>query len=80
MFHHQRQAIKEMIQHICEHEGLNSMDKFKSRLAKRWSILILTRPVVNTGYNLSLLVDWWSIEAVDWVNYSQAYKCIDMPL
>ena len=28
------------------------MDKFKSRLAKRWSILILTRPVVKTGYNL----------------------------
>ena len=25
------------------------------------SICILTRPVVNTGFNRSLLVDWWSI-------------------
>ena len=51
------------------------MDKFKSRLAKRQS-----RPMVKTDYNRALLVDWWSIEVVDWVNYSQAYKCIDMPL
>ena len=37
-------------------------------LAKRWSILILTRPSVKTDFNRSLLVDWWSIEVVDWVN------------
>ena len=40
---------------------------FTSKLAKRRS-LILTRPVVKTGFNRSLLVDWWSIEVVDWVN------------
>ena len=39
-----------------------------TRLAKRWSILILTGPVVKTGFNRSLLVDWWSIEVVDWVD------------
>ena len=33
-----------------------------TRLAIDWSICILTRPVVNTGFNRSLLVDWWSIE------------------
>ena len=38
------------------------------RLAKRQSILILTGPVVKTGFNWSLLVDWWSIEVVDWVD------------
>ena len=32
------------------------------RLAIDRSICILTRPVVNTGFNRSLLVDWWSIE------------------
>ena len=31
------------------------------RLAINRSICILTRPVVNTGFNRSLLVDWWSI-------------------
>ena len=31
------------------------------RLAIDRSICILTRPVVNTGFNRSLLVDWWSI-------------------
>ena len=30
------------------------------RLAIDRSICILTRPVVNTGFNRSLLVDWWS--------------------
>ena len=34
---------------------------FKTRLAIDRSICILTRPVVNTGFNRSLLVDWWSI-------------------
>ena len=33
-----------------------------TRLAIDRSICILTRPVVNTGFNRSLLVDWWSIE------------------
>ena len=32
-----------------------------SRLAIDQSICILTRPVVITGFNRSLLVDWWSI-------------------
>ena len=32
------------------------------------SILIFTGPVVKTGFNWSSLVDWWSIEVVDWVN------------
>ena len=32
-----------------------------SRLAIDRSICILTRPVVITGFNRSLLVDWWSI-------------------
>ena len=32
-----------------------------TRLAIDRSICILTRPVVNTGFNRSLLVDWWSI-------------------
>ena len=32
-----------------------------SRLAIDRSVCILTRPVVNTGFNRSLLVDWWSI-------------------
>ena len=34
---------------------------FRARLAIDRSICILTRPVVNTGFNRSLLVDWWSI-------------------
>ena len=34
---------------------------FATRLAIDRSICILTRPVVNTGFNRSLLVDWWSI-------------------
>ena len=33
----------------------------KPRLAIDRSICILTRPVVITGFNLSLPVDWWSI-------------------
>ena len=33
----------------------------ESRLAIDRSICILTRPVVDTGFNRSLLVDWWSI-------------------
>ena len=33
----------------------------QARLAIDRSIFILTRPVVNTGFNRSLLVDWWSI-------------------
>ena len=33
----------------------------QARLAIDRSICIWTRPVVNTGFNLSLLVDWWSI-------------------
>ena len=33
----------------------------ESRLAIDRSICILTRPVVITGFNWSLLVDWWSI-------------------
>ena len=33
----------------------------QSRLAIDRSICILTRPVVITGFNRSLLVDWWSI-------------------
>ena len=41
--------------------GWNKNCKFASRLAIDWSICILTRPVVNTGFNWSLLVDWWSI-------------------
>ena len=32
-----------------------------TRLAIDRSICILTGPVVNTGFNRSLLVDWWSI-------------------
>ena len=32
-----------------------------TRLAIDRSICILTRPVVITGFNRSLLVDWWSI-------------------
>ena len=32
-----------------------------TRLAIDRSIFILTRPVVITGFNRSLLVDWWSI-------------------
>ena len=39
-----------------------------SRLAKRWSILILTGPAVKPGFNRSLLVNWWSFEVVDWVD------------
>ena len=31
-----------------------------SGLAIDRSILVLTRPVVNTGFNRSLVVDWWS--------------------
>ena len=31
------------------------------RLAIDRSLFILTRPVVITGFNWSLLVDWWSI-------------------
>ena len=37
------------------------MHIFKSRLAIDRSICILTRPVVITGFNRSILVDWWSI-------------------
>ena len=33
----------------------------KARLAIDRSICILTRAVVITGFNRSLLVDWWSI-------------------
>ena len=33
----------------------------RARLAIDRSICILTRPVVITGFNRSLLVDWWSI-------------------
>ena len=33
----------------------------QTRLAIDRSICILTRPVVITGFNRSLLVDWWSI-------------------
>ena len=33
----------------------------EARLAIDRSICILTRPVVNTGFNRSLLFDWWSI-------------------
>ena len=33
----------------------------KSRLAIDRSIWVLTRPVVITGYNRLLVVDWWSI-------------------
>ena len=32
----------------------------RPRLAIDHSICILTRPVVITGFNQSLLVDWWS--------------------
>ena len=32
-----------------------------TRLAIDRSLCILTRPVVITGFNRSLLVDWWSI-------------------
>ena len=39
-----------------------------SRLAKRWSILILTGPAVKPGFNRSLLVNWWSFEVVAWVD------------
>ena len=34
---------------------------FETRLAIDRSICILTRPVVITGFNRLLLVDWWSI-------------------
>ena len=33
----------------------------QARLAIDRSICILTRPVVITGFNRSLLVNWWSI-------------------
>ena len=36
-----------------------------SRLAERQSIFILTWPADKTGFNRSLLVDWWSIEVVE---------------
>ena len=38
----------------------NVFNEKSSRLAIDRSICILTRPVVNTGFNRSLLVDWWS--------------------
>ena len=38
-----------------------SNESYESRLAIDRSICILTRPVVNTGFNRSLLVNW-SIE------------------
>ena len=37
------------------------IDLSSSRLAIDRSVCILTRPVVITGFNRSLLVDWWSI-------------------
>ena len=37
-----------------------STEEFRARLAIDLSICILTRPVVITGFNRSLLVDWWS--------------------
>ena len=42
--------------------------KTAARLAKMRSILILTGPAIKPGFNRSLLVDWWSIEVVDWVD------------
>ena len=38
-----------------------ALNEWYTRLAIDRSICILTRPVVNTGFNRSLLVDWWSI-------------------
>ena len=37
------------------------LDLIEARLAIDRSICILTRPVVITGFNRSILVDWWSI-------------------
>ena len=45
---------------ICRHFA-NLGIRYKTRLAIDRSLCILTRPVVNTGFNRSLLVDWWSI-------------------
>ena len=36
-----------------------------TRLANDLSVSILTRPAVITGFNRSLLVDWWSIGRFD---------------
>ena len=38
-----------------------NLNTLAARLAIDRSICILTRPMVNTGFNRSLLVDWWSI-------------------
>ena len=38
----------------------------RSGLAIDWSIWVLTRPVVNTGFNRSIVVDWWSIGRLIW--------------
>ena len=51
---HKTRLVKD---HFLEHSKL-----FYSRLAIDRSICVLTRPVVITGFNRSLLVDWWSIE------------------
>ena len=41
-----------------------------SRLAKRRSILILTRPVVKTNLYRTLLVDWWLVGGwLGWLNH-----------
>ena len=41
------------------------------RLAIDRSICILTRPVVITGFNRSLLVDWWSIGRLKKLGYCE---------
>ena len=51
-----------------KHIQVPPLGHYPARLAKRRSILILTGPVVKTGFNRSLLGDWWSVEGVDWVN------------
>ena len=55
--------ISVLFQLVITSKVSNSLDpdKAPSRLAIDRSICILTRPVVNTGLNRSLLVDWWSI-------------------
>ena len=56
---------KDLIGKVEEEKSLtrciSSFQSCPARLATDRSICILTRPVVITGFNRSLLVDWWSI-------------------
>ena len=54
--------------YCCRKLGEKKGDHLYKRLAKRRSTLILTGPAVKTSFNRSLMVNWWSIEVVDWVN------------